>query len=111
MDLQWSVFPTVIFVSITLYNERKDPGQARVRNVDCKNSCDETYCAPKHMKLDLLAVYDSGMVAYILSHGLSSWSNLRYMESPTSQADAMRHPDRRGLDLVQQRILARPDEA
>ena len=103
---------SVIFVSISLYNEREDPGQARgVRNVNCNNSCDETYCAPKHMKLDLVAVYDLGIVAYILSRGLSSWSNLRYMESPTSQADAMWHPDRRGLALVQRRILALLDEA
>ena len=57
---------SVIYVSISLYNERRDPGQARgVPNVDCSNSCDEAYCALKHMKLDLVTVEDSGTVAYI----------------------------------------------
>ena len=63
------------------------------------------------MKRDLVAVYDAGIVAYILSYGLSSWSNLRYIESPTSQADAKWHPDGRGLALVQRRILVLPGEA
>ena len=86
----------VIFVSISLYNKRKDPGQARgIPNVDCNNSCDETYGAPKHMRLALVAVEDSMTVAYILSYRLSSWSNLRYMEYPTCHAGAMWHPDRR----------------
>lgn len=52
----------VTSVSIPLYNERKYPGQVhRVRTVDCNLSCDETYFAPKHMKRDLVAVYDSGI--------------------------------------------------
>ena len=60
---------SVIFVSISLYNERKDPGQARgVRNVDCNNSCDETDYAPKNMKLDLGAVHEFGNRSlYLLS--------------------------------------------
>jgi len=102
----------VIFVSISLYNERKDPGQVRgVRNADCNHSCHETHCAPKHVKHDLVAVYGWGIVAYIISYGLSSWSNLRNMESPTTQADAMWLPDRQGLAIFQRRILALPCQA
>ena len=80
----------VLSVSIRLYNERKYPDQVcRVRDIDCNNSCDEIYFAPKHMKPDLEAVYDSGLVVYILSwavqlvkspiHGVSNKSGGRHV--------------------------------
>ena len=79
-----------IFVSIFLYNERKDPGPFRgTCNVDCTNSCDQPHCAPKYMKLNLIAVGNLGSVADTLPCGLSSWS-----KSPVHAFSV--HPARRG---------------
>ena len=50
---------SVIFLSMSLYNEQEKPGQARdVPLVDCNHSCRETCYAPKRLKHDLVAVYD-----------------------------------------------------
>ena len=101
----------VTSVSIPLYNERKYPGQVhRVRTVDCNLSCDETYFAPKHMKRDLVAVYDSGIQLISSFMGLAvgqisdTWSLQQVRRTPCSQTGG-------GLALVQRRILALPGKA